>query len=254
MLETLQNLILALADDELFMGHRLSEWIGLGPILEEDIAFASIAQDETGHAQAYYQILTDLGLATPDEWAFQREPKAFRCAHLVELPNFDHDYALALMRHFFYEAAEQVRLEALSHSSYAPLASLAARLRSEEKYHWLHARTWLERLGRSTEEAHLRLAAARDVLWPYAWAFFEKLPDEEAMVEAGWISPTDTLKARWVELIAPLLEKAELWKEPPTPDQIAPHLGARHGLRSSHFEALYREFTEVSASEPGAEW
>ncbi len=254
MIDTLQHLILALADDELFMGHRLSEWIGLGPILEEDIAFASIAQDETGHAQAYYQILTDLGLGTPDEWAFQREPKAYRCAHLVELPNFNYDYALALMRHFLYDAAEEVRLEALSHSSYEPLASLATRLRSEEKYHWLHARTWIKRLGRSTEEAHLRLCAARDLLWPYAWALFEKLPDEEAMVEAGWIPPTETLKARWVDLIAPILSKVDLWQEPPNPEQVVPHLGARHGLRSAHFEALYHEFTEVSASEPGAEW
>jgi len=254
MLEHLQTLILTLADDELFMGHRQAEWIGLGPILEEDIAFASIAQDETGHAQAYYQILTDLGLGVPDEWAFRRELKAFRCAHLVELPNFEYDYALALMRHFLYEGAEQVRLEALLHSSYELLANLAQRLRSEEKYHWLHARTWIERLGRSTEEAYQRLLSARDFLWPYAWAFFEPLPHEDEMVQAEWIPPSKVLQERWIALIQPILEPVSLWKIPPPSEAVAPHLGARHGLRSPYFEALYQEFTEVSASDPEAEW
>ena len=254
MLENLQTLILALADDELFMGHRHAEWIGLGPILEEDIAFASIAQDETGHAQAYYQILTDLGLSTPDEWAFHREPKAFRSAHLVELPNFDYDYATALMRHFLYDAAEKVRLQALTQSSYEPLALLAKRLQSEEKYHWLHARTWIERLGRSTEEAHHRLLAARDLLWPYAWALFEPLPNEPEMVEVGWIPPSSTQQQEWVSLIQPILEPIGLWKAPPTEAELTHCSGARHGVRSPYFDELYAEFTEVSASEPNADW
>jgi ring-1,2-phenylacetyl-CoA epoxidase subunit PaaC len=254
MLENLQNLILSLADDDLFIGHRHAEWIGLGPILEEDIAFASIAQDETGHAQAYYQILTDLGLPTPDEWAFRREPQAFRCAHLVELPNFDYDYAIALMRHFLYDAAEKVRLQALTHSTYEPLALLAKRLQSEEKYHWLHAKTWIERLGRSTEEAHHRLSAALKLLWPYAWALFEPLPNEPEMVEAGWIPSSKSLQEQWLALIEPILAPIGLWREPPSEEELTPCLGARHGVRSPHFDQLYAEFTEVSASEPDAEW
>ncbi len=254
MLETLQILILSLADDELFMGHRHAEWIGLGPILEEDIAFASIAQDETGHAQAYYQILTDLGLSSPDEWAFRREPKQFRSSHLVELPNLDYDYAMALLRHFFYDAAEKVRLQALTQSTYEPLALLAKRLLSEEKYHWLHARTWIERLGRSTEEAQQRLLAARNFLWSYAWALFEPLPNEPDMVEAGWIPPSHILQNEWGTLIQSVLEPIGLWKEPPTRDEITPYLGARYGLRSPYFDQLYAEFTEVSASDPQAEW
>lgn len=254
MLENLQALILALADDDLFMGHRHAEWIGLGPILEEDIAFASIAQDETGHAQAYYQILTDLGLPSPDEWAFRRQPQDFRCAHLVELPNFDYDYAIALVRHFLYDAAERVRLQALAQSTYEPLSLLARRLQSEEKYHWLHARTWIERLGRSTEEAHQRLLTARDLLWPYAWALFEPLPNEPEMVSAGWIPPSQTLQEEWIALIQPILEPIGLWKEPPAPDELMPLLGARHGHRSPYFDQLYAEFTEVSASESDAEW
>ncbi len=254
MIEALETLVLSLADDDLLIGHRHAEWIGLGPILEEDIAFASIAQDETGHAQAYYQLLTDLGLETPDTYAFRRKPEAFRSAHLVELPNFDYDYALALMRHFLYDAAEQVRLEALKNSTYAPLAGLAERLLREEKYHWLHARTWILRLGRSTEEAHLRLKSALSLLWPYAWALFEELPYEAQIVEAGWLPPSDELRQRWLEKITPFLEETQLLLPPPTQAEVTPYQKARHGLRSPYFADLLAEMTEVVQSDPEAEW
>ncbi len=254
MIEALEVLVLSLADDDLIIGHRHAEWIGLGPILEEDIAFASIAQDETGHAQAYYQLLTDLGLQTPDEYAFRRKAEAFRCAHLVELPNFDYDYALALVRHFLYDAAEQVRLEALKASSYEPLAGLAERLLREEKYHFLHARTWIQKLGRSTEEAHLRLKSAITQLWPYAWALFEPLPYEEDMVEAGWIPPSAKLRDRWLETLTPLLEETNLLLPPPTESELAATQGGRQGYRSPYFAQLWAEMTEVAASEPEAEW
>ncbi|MEN2991969.1 MAG: 1,2-phenylacetyl-CoA epoxidase subunit PaaC [Bacteroidia bacterium] len=254
MLETLEILLLSLADDDLILGHRHAEWIGLGPILEEDIAFASIGQDEVGHAQAYYQLLTDLGLPTPDEYAFKRPAERFRCAHLVELPNTDYDYAQALMRHFLYDAAEQVRLQALRQSRYEPLAGLAERLLREEKYHWLHARTWVEKLGHSTQEAHLRLKSAYHFLWPYAWLLFEELPQEAAMVEAGWMPPNLELRSRWLELITPILEGIGFDVTPPASEALLPLQGARHGLRSPHFEALLAEMTEVSASEPEAEW
>ncbi|MCX7606202.1 MAG: phenylacetate-CoA oxygenase subunit PaaC [Bacteroidia bacterium] len=254
MIEALEILVLSLADDDLIMGHRHAEWIGLGPILEEDIAFASIAQDETGHAQAYYQLLTDLGLSTPDEYAFKRKASAFRCAHLVELPNFDYDYAVALMRHFLYDAAEQVRLQALREGTYDPLAGLADRLLREEKYHWLHATTWIQRLGHSTEEAHLRLRSAMQQLWPYAWALFEPMPMETEMVEAGWIAPSASLREKWVNLIQPILEETNLWLSPPTEETLLAVRGGRQGHRSPFFESLLQELTEVSASEPEAEW
>ncbi|MCS7153434.1 MAG: phenylacetate-CoA oxygenase subunit PaaC [Bacteroidia bacterium] len=254
MIEVLEILILSLADDELFIGHRHAEWIGLGPILEEDIAFASIAQDETGHAQAYYQILTDLGLPTPDEYAFKREASAFRSAHLVELPNFEYDYGMALMRHFLYDAAEQVRLDALRKSAYEPLAGLAERLLREEKYHWLHARVWIQRLGRSTEEAHHRLQAALDQLFPYAWMLFEEMPHEEKMIEAGWVPPSAELRMRWLEKISPILMEANLAYSEPKADELQAFQGGRHGIRSPYFDSLYAEMTEVSASDPEAEW
>ncbi|MCX7652036.1 MAG: phenylacetate-CoA oxygenase subunit PaaC [Bacteroidia bacterium] len=254
MIEALEILLLSLADDDLLIGHREAEWIGLGPILEEDIAFASIAQDETGHAQAYYQLLTDLGLPTPDEYAFKRSASQFRSAHLVELPNFDYDYAMALVRHFFHDAAEQVRLEALRQSSYEPIAGLAERLLREEKYHWMHAHTWIRRLGRSTEEAHFRLRSAIDQLFPYAWMVFEELPMETEMVEAGWLPPSSELRQRWLEKVMPILESLNLAPTFPSEDVLLPMRGGRHGLRSPYFDELYAEMTEVSSADPDAEW
>lgn len=254
MIEALEILLLSLADDELLIGHRHAEWIGLGPILEEDIAFASIAQDEVGHAQAYYQLLTDLGLRTPDEYAFHRQGEAFRSAHLVELPNFDYDYGIALMRHFLYDTAEQVRLDALRKSSYDPLAGLAERLLREEKYHWLHATTWIRKLGHSTEEAHQRLNSALRLLFPYAWLLFEPLPYEEEMVAAGWIPPSEELRQRWLEKVSPILTEASLYPPSLDPEVLSSLEGARRGHRSPYFAELYAEMTEVAASEPGAEW
>src|SRR5262249_47785821 len=117
------DLLLRLADDELVIGHRNSEWTGFGPILEADIAFSSMAQAEIGHALAYSRLLAELDGSDPDQMAFARAADKFRCASLVCLPRGD--WAFSIVRQFLYDAAESVRLEALTNSSYAPLAALA---------------------------------------------------------------------------------------------------------------------------------
>ena len=136
--DAIKDLLLRMADDELIVGHRMSEWTGMGPILEEDIAFSSMAQDEIGHSQSYLIILHELlGEQHPDVVAFQRKPEDFTSCHLTELPN--KDYAFSLIRHFLYDIAEGIRLDALRKSSFKPLAELAKKLSREEKYHMLHA-------------------------------------------------------------------------------------------------------------------
>ena len=144
------DLLYRLADDELIIGHRDSEWTGLGPILEADIAFSSMAQDEMGHALAYYHLLSELGEGDPDTLAFGRSPEQFRCASLVSLPKAD--WGFSVLRQFLYDTAECVRLSALAHSAYRPLAHLARKLQSEEKYHLMHGRMWVLRLGDATDE------------------------------------------------------------------------------------------------------
>ena len=160
------QLLLEIADDELILGWRDSEWTGIAPFLEEDVAFSSIAQNEVGHARALYELAArDLG-TTADELAFDRRPEEYRCAQLVELrlPGWEHTIA----RHVLYEQADAERLERLRASDDAEIAGLAAKIDREEVYHRLHAEMWLERL-----KGEPRFTAALDELRPLAEAVLD---------------------------------------------------------------------------------
>ena len=139
--ESIKELLYKMADDLLILGHRNSEWTGLGPILEEDIAFSSMAQDKIGQAQALYQILNTLGEDEPDTIAFMREASQFHNSQFVELPNGDYDFSC--VRHFLYDHADQIRYNMLAESSFEPLAKVARKIKGELKYHVFHADTWL---------------------------------------------------------------------------------------------------------------
>ena len=158
------QLLLTLADDELIVGWRNSEWTGIAPFLEEDVAFSSIAQNEIGHARALYELASrelDDG-RDADALAFDRKPEEYRCAPLVQL-RLVPDWARTIARHVLYEAADAVRVAALKEHEDAELAGIAAKIDREEVYHRLHAEMWHERLR---EEQ--RYTAALDELWPYA--------------------------------------------------------------------------------------
>jgi ring-1,2-phenylacetyl-CoA epoxidase subunit PaaC len=158
--------LLELADDELILGWRDSEWTGIAPTLEEDVAFSSIAQNEIGHARALYELAAaELG-TDADALAFDRQPDEYRCAPLVELHLMD--WAHTIARRYLYEEADRVRIGALKASDDAELAGLAAKIDREETYHRLHAEMWA---GRLREEPRFR--AAVDELWPYALGVLE---------------------------------------------------------------------------------
>jgi ring-1,2-phenylacetyl-CoA epoxidase subunit PaaC len=155
------DLLLELADDELILGWRDSEWTGIAPTLEEDVAFSSIAQNEIGHARAAYELAArDLG-TDADGLAFDRPPQEYRCAPLVELHLLE--WAPAIARRYLYEQADRVRIESLKDSDDPEVAGLAAKIDREEVYHRLHAELWHERLG-----AEPRYREALERLWPYA--------------------------------------------------------------------------------------
>ena len=156
-------LLLAIADDELVLGWRNSEWTGIAPVLEEDVAFSSIAQNEIGHARALYQLLSD----DADALAFDRDPAEYRCSPLVEL-RFVPDWARTIARHVLYEAADRLRIERLKGSSDKAVAGLAAKIDREEVYHRLHAEMWANRLR---DEPRYR--EALEELWPHAVATLE---------------------------------------------------------------------------------
>ena len=192
--------LLEIADDELILGWRDSEWTGIAPTLEEDVAFSSIAQNEIGHARALYELAArDLG-TTADELAFDRDPSEYRCAPLVQLRLLD--WARTIARHWLYETADELRLAALKESDDAEVAGLAAKMDREEVYHRLHAQMWAERLR---DEPRFR--AAVEELAPAALAL---LPEELRPQLAERLGvPTETV-GRGASLDDDL---RELWEE-----------------------------------------
>ena len=199
--------ILQLADDELILGWRNSEWTGIAPFLEEDVAFSSIAQNEIGHARALYELAAaDLG-TTADELALDRSPGEYRCSQLVEL-RLVPDWAGTVARHFLYETADAVRIEALRGSADAQLAGIAAKIDREEVYHRIHADMWIDRLG-----GEPAVADAIDRLWGHALGVLEPdLRDELTQRVSAKLGrkPAD---AAPVERGGHLPELAELWEE-----------------------------------------
>ena len=139
-----QQLLLEIADDELILGWRDSEWTGIAPLLEEDVAFSSIAQNEIGHARALYELVARERGTTADELAFDRAPEEYRCSRLVELRLLDWEKTIA--RHYLYEQADAARLEGLKRSDDSHIAGLAAKIDREEAYHRMHAQMWFDRL------------------------------------------------------------------------------------------------------------
>ena len=248
--QALKDLLYKLADDQLILGHRNSEWTGFGPILEEDISFSSMAQDKIGHSLAFYTLLHELGEADPDTVAFTRNASQFHNSQLVELPNGEYDFSL--IRHFLYDNAEMIRFEMLSRSSYEPIAKVATKLKGEVRYHVLHANTWIKNLGASTEEAILRLQSALDEALPYALGLFEPSIYERELVEASIYNGEEAVKKEWLQRVQAVLEKTEL--KLPELGSITPKLGGRYGQHTEHLQPLLDEMTEVFNIDPTAEW
>lgn len=246
----IKELLYKMADDLLIIGHRNSEWTGLGPILEEDIAFSSMAQDKIGQSQALFQLLHELGEQEPDTVAFTRNANQFHNAQFVELPNGDYDFSL--MRHFLYDVADQLRFEMLASSSYEPLAKVARKIKGELKYHVFHANTWIVKLGTANEESKARMQTALNDAWNYALGLFEEGDFENDLKSEGVFEGEAALKQRWLETITPILNKATLTI--PHENTWEPKLGGRKGLHTEHLEPLVEEMSEVFRVDPSAEW
>jgi ring-1,2-phenylacetyl-CoA epoxidase subunit PaaC len=155
------DLLLPIADDELVLGWRNSEWTGIAPFLEEDVAFSSIAQNEIGHARALYQLVAEELGTTADELAFDRKPEEYQCSKFVEL-RFVPDWAKTIARHYLYEEADEQRIRALMESDDPEVAGLAAKIDREEAYHRMHSQMWFDRL-----KDEPRFTEALDELRPF---------------------------------------------------------------------------------------
>ena len=216
-----KDLLYKMADDQLIIGHRNSEWTGLGPILEEDIAFSSMAQDKIGQSEHLYNLLHELGEADADTVAFTRNAEQFHCCHLVEYPIGEYDFSL--MRHFLFDMAEFIRFEMLTSSSHEGLAQIARKYKGEIKYHTMHANTWVQQLSKGNEESTARMQSALNECWNLALGIFEPGDFETTLAESGIFAGEEALKDRLEGVTATYLLRAT----PNTADSTSPvtHLG-----------------------------
>lgn len=206
--------LLALADDELILGWRNSEWTGIAPFLEEDVAFSSIAQTEIGHARAWYELAAkELG-TDADTLAFDRDPDEYRCAPFVEA-RLVPDWAQTIARHWLYETADAIRIEALQASDDPEVAGLAEKIDREEAYHRMHADMWAEQLR---DEARFRTAV--DELWPFALGLLGS-GQRGRLCEVTGRDPVDAVE---------------------------------RGEHTEELRPLWEEMTMVRRSAPGASW
>ena len=245
--DALAELVLAVADDEFVIGSWDSEWTGIAPMLEEDVATSSIAQDEIGHARALYELLAELTGDDADRIAYGREPDAYR--HAALLNHARRDWAFTVARRYLYETADAVRLAAIARSTFGPLAALAGKMRREETYHLMHADAWLRRLAEGAPDGRGRLSAALRELWIDAQEVFGSPPGEDLLVAGGLLpQPMAALHAAWRAQVLPILEPicGALDAVAPTPD-------GRH-RRTDDFRRLHGELTMVARSLEGATW
>ena len=244
----LNLLLLSAADDEFVLGYRNAEWTGIAPMLEDDVAFSSMAQDEIGHARLLYTILGErLGLSA-DTVVFGRPPAAFHNGWLVERPRTN--WAFTIARQYLYDQFDTVRLEAMTRSALTPLAQIAGKIVREEKYHIMYGETWMTRLAEGDPGSYGRLIGALETAWPDTLGLFEPLPGEIGLVAAGYLPHSlEEMQAEWYERVRRFLDTLNV----PLPPLDAVY-GGRQGTHTPDFGPLYDELTVVYRIDPTANW
>ena len=250
-----QDLLFRLADDELVLAERYTEWQVRAPTLESDISLANIAQDELGHARLWYEVLKDFGYDETD-LIWERDAEDFQHSTLVEQPFEEGDWADAIVRGYLYDVAEDVKLQALEHSTFAPIRNRVGKVLGEEDYHLEFAENWLKRLA-ADDDGRENLQAAVDRLYPYALTLFEPTDEdvEETIVEEG-LRGEDLVELRdtWHDRVSSFLESIGI--EVPgmdLPDQYDVHISpseipaktGRDGDHTEHWAPLLDEMTEA---------
>lgn len=276
----LVEILTALADDELILGHRHSEWTGFAPHIEEDVAFSSIAQDEIGHAAAYYSLVAKMAGEDADHLALGRGKDEYRNAILCERDNGDWGYTLA--RHWLYDHADEIRLESLEDSSHQELAALVTKIRREERYHLLHADSWLKRVAQGPVEGRKRLADGVAKAFRDAAGLFEPFEKEDEALSDGSLPVSSeelgkTFLARASEQLDRLglptaaasdsgegaefvasssgdLIADESTSSSGEPAVTSDGFGGRRGKRTAEFDRLWEEMTATYRTDPGARW
>jgi ring-1,2-phenylacetyl-CoA epoxidase subunit PaaC len=241
---------LRLADDALILGHRLSEWCGHAPLLEEELALANIGLDLIGQARALYDYAGALEAQGRDQdaLAYRRDAPQFRNLLLVEQPNGD--FAVTIARQLLYAAYAAPLWRGLAGSTDVALATIAAEAGHQAAYHLRHAGEWLVRLGDGTAESHRRAQTAIDALWPYTGEMFETDETVAALVADGIASDPAKLKPEWDRTVVAVLAEATLTRPPDGWMQS----GGRRGRHSEHLGYILAELQFLQRAYPGAQW
>lgn len=249
--EALFEYLIRLADDRLILGHRLSEWCGHGPILEEDIALANIALDYIGHAANLYEYAVEIEGEDRhrDDLVYFRNDPEYKNLKLVELPKGDFGFTIA--RQFLFSSYSYYLYQLLSDVEDEQFRGMVEKHFKEVKYHLRHSREWVLRLGDGTEESHKRIQDAFNDIWTYIGELFYQGQVNELLQEENLAADTTTFKSDWKDLVADTLEEATL--EVPDFDQFMVE-GSRQGLHTEHLGHLLAEMQHLRRSYPDADW
>ena len=238
------------ADDALILGHRLSEWCGHAPMLEEDMALANMGLDLLGQARELYSYAAKVEARDNDEdkLAYLRDVRQYRNLLLLEQPNGD--FARTMVRQFFYSAFAGLYWRAMMKSSDPTLAAIAAKSEKESAYHLRHSSEWMVRLGDGTEESHTRAQTAIDDLWAFTGEMFSVDDSERGLIDAGIAVDPTSLRARWLKTITEVVSEATLV----LPQNDWMQQGGRIGNHSEHLGHLLSELQSMPRTFPGATW
>jgi ring-1,2-phenylacetyl-CoA epoxidase subunit PaaC len=238
------------ADDALILGHRLSEWCGHAPAMEEDMALANMGLDLLGQARELYSYAAKVEGNGNDEdkFAYLRDVRQYRNLLLLEQPNGD--FARTMARQFFYAAFADLYWRAMMKSSDATLAAIAAKSEKESAYHLRHSAEWMVRLGDGTEESHRRAQDAVDDLWAYTGEMFAVDESEHALIERGVAVDPATLHPQWLTTVSGVVGEATL----ALPKGGWMQQGGRSGKHSEHLGHLLSELQSMQRTFPGATW
>jgi ring-1,2-phenylacetyl-CoA epoxidase subunit PaaC len=242
--------VLRRADDALILGHRLSEWCGHAPMLEEDMALANMGLDLLGQARELYSYAADVEGKDNDEdkFAYLRDVRQYRNLLLLEQPNGD--FAHTMVRQFFYAGFADLYWRAMMRSGDATLAAIAAKSEKESAYHLRHSSEWIVRLGDGTGESHTRAQTAIDDLWAFTGEMFEVDDSERALIDAGIAIDPEGLRPQWLKTVLSVVSEATL----ALPKSDWMQQGGRSGRHSEHLGHLLSELQSMQRTFPGAAW
>lgn len=255
----LVELLYQLADDDFILAYRGSEWLGLAPHIEEDVAFSSINQDMMGHAAMFYQLLEDLGEGDVDDLSHSRKTNERKNGVLLERVNgpghylgkHEFDWAYTVVRHYFYTQFKKVRMDSLKTSSYQPLADVAVKVRMEIYYHLLHWKTWFLQLMQSNSDSRGRMEKAVQRVWDDVDSLLCYGPNGDDIVKAGLIEAEDKLLQRWKHFLTPVFEAVHL----SIPEELKPAAASgREGVHTKDLEEALAVLSEVYYMDTTASW